>query len=243
MAKIALLDACIYVEGYDFTSDSNSAILTADVDTLDATTFGGSGWKEVTGGLKNTSFELGGVFDKANKNADAESFSGLGDSGKLAMMSAAEVNTHPAYMWRGAKTNYASGGSAGELAAFNLTMSGADKYGVARGQFAKVRGSQSATGVAGSVLSLGAPTSDQRVFAGIQVFSVGTTITAQLQSDTGSGFASPTTQGTLSAITAKGGYTVALDGPFTGETHWRWNISAITGTFDIAAFIGFTKGK
>lgn len=237
MAKIALLDACIYVEGYDFTSDSNSAVLTMEVDQLDATTFGNDGWKGVTGGLKTTSFQLGGIFDNANKAADAQSFSGLGDSGKLAIFSASEVETHPAYMWKGAKTNYSHGGNVGEVYPFSLTMSGADQYGVARGQLAKTRGNVNATGLLGSVLSLGAPVEGERVFAGIQVFSAGTTLTAEIQSDSSSGFASPTTRGTIGPITAAGGYFLAIDGPFSGETHWRVNVSAITGTFDVAAFL------
>lgn len=237
MAKIALLNACIYVEGYDFTSDLNSAVLTAEVDALRADTFGGDGWSEVTGGLKTTSFELGGYFDNANKSADAESFTGLGDSGKLVIFSASEVETHPAYMWKGAKTAYAHGGQVGEVYPFNLTMSGADRYGVARGQLAKTRGNVSATGILGSVLSLGAPAAGQRVYAGIQVFSAGTTMTAEIQSDSASNFASPTTRGTLGPITAKGGYFTTIDGPFSGETHWRLNLSAITGTFNVAAFL------
>ncbi len=238
MTKIALLDACIYVEGYDFTSDSTSAVLNAEVEQLDATTFGGSGWKEVTGGLRTTSFEVGGVLDLANKNADAESFGDLGNSGKLAMYSAAEVETHPGYMWKTTKTNYDIGGATGELAAFTLAMNGADRYGVIRGQIAKARGTVNATGVLGSVLSLGAPTSDQRIFAGLQVFSPGTTITVQLQSDSASNFASPTTQGTIGPITTKSGTLLVVDGPKSGETHWRLNISAITGSFNVAGFIG-----
>jgi hypothetical protein len=237
MPKIALLDACVYIEGYDFTGDAKSAMLSPDVDTLDATTFGGNGWKEVTGGLKTTSFEMGGVFDQANKNADFEAFTGLGDSGKLAMFAASEVETQPGYMWKGTKTAYDLGGSVGDLFPFNLKMEGADRYGVIRGPIAKVRGNAAATGVVGSVLNLGAPIAGQRVYVGLQVFSAGTTLTAKLQSDTASNFPSSTDRGTLGPITTKGGYFLAVDGPFSGETHWRLNISAITGTFNLAAII------
>ena len=237
MAKIPLVDAFVYVEGFDFTGLSNQGQLTPEVEQLDATTFGGSGWKEVSGGLKTTQFEGAGYFEQLDKAVDKELYDSLGSSGKLAMFGASEVATQPGYMWRGAQSAYNVGGAVGELAAWNMTLAGADKYGVIRGQLAKARGSHAGTGVVGSVLSLGTVPAGKRVYFGVQVFTAGTTITLQLQSDDASGFASATTRGTLGPITAKGGYFLAVDGPFT-DTHWRVNASAITGSFDIAAFVG-----
>ena len=237
MPKIALVDAFVYVDGFDFTGVSNSANLTPEVDQLDSTTFGGSGWKEVSGGLKTSSFEGAGYFEQLDKAVDKELFDALGSSEKLAMFGASEVATQPGYMWRGTQAAYNLGGAIGELAAWNMTLGGADRYGVIRGQLAKARGSHSATGVVGSVLSLGAIPSGKRVFLGVQVFAPGTTVTLKLQSDDASGFASATDRGTLGPITAKGGYLLAVDGPIT-DTHWRVNASAITGTFDLAAFVG-----
>ncbi len=237
MPKIALVDAFVYVDGFDFTGLTNSATLTPDVDTLDSTTFGGGGWKEVSGGLKTTQFESAGFFEKLDKAVDKELYDALGASGKLAMFGASEVATQPGYMWRGAQSTYNVGGAVGELAAWNMTLAGADRYGVIRGQLAKPRGSQSATGVVGSVLALGAIPAGKRVFLGVQVFTAGTSVTLKLQSDDSSGFASATDRGTLGPITAKGGYLLAIDGPIT-DTHWRVNASAITGSFDLAAFVG-----
>lgn len=237
MPKLAFVDAFIYVNGFDFTGLSNTAQLTPDVETLDATTFGGDGWKEVAAGLRTSQFEAGGFFEELNKAVDKELFDTLGKSGHLAFFGAAETATQPAYMWAGTKSNYVLGGAVGELAPWSMVLAGADRYGVIRGQLAKPKGSQAATGVLGSVLSLGAVASGKRVYLGVQVFTAGTSITLKLQSDDTSGFASPTDRGTLGPITTAGTYFLPVDGPIT-DTHWRVNATAITGTFEVAALVG-----
>ena len=107
-----------------------------------------------------------------------------------------------------------------------------------RGQLAKAKGNVSATGQLGSVLNLGAPTSTQYVYATLHVFSAGATITVEVQSDSSAGFGTPTTRGTIGPITARGGtWMTRVAGPFAAETHWRMNVSAVTGTHSVAGAI------
>jgi hypothetical protein len=139
-----------------------------------------------------------------------------------------------------AKLKYSTFGDVGDLMPYALDLSGSNTVGMVRGQVAKAKGSVAATGVLGSVLNLGAPIAGQYVYAVLHVFGTpGTTITVQVQSDDSSGFASATTRGTIGPITTAGGTWLArVAGPFSGETHWRMNVSAITGTFTVAGAIG-----
>ncbi|HEY9416720.1 MAG TPA: hypothetical protein VIQ30_18350, partial [Pseudonocardia sp.] len=84
---------------------------------------------------------------------------------------------------------------------------------------------------------VGAVASGQFAYAALHVFSAGTTMTVQVQSAATVGFASPTTRGTFSAATAVGGlWLTRVAGPIT-DTYWRLNVSAITGTFQVAGVI------
>jgi hypothetical protein len=70
------------------------------------------------------------------------------------------------------------------------------------------------------------------------VFSAGTTITVQVQSDDNAGMSSPTTVATIGPITVVGGtWMTPIAGPIT-DTYYRMNVSAITGTFSVAGAIG-----
>ena len=58
MAKMALLASYVSLNAVDMSSRIKSAKLTVEVEQLDSTTFGGDGWKEVTGGLKSGGLEI-----------------------------------------------------------------------------------------------------------------------------------------------------------------------------------------
>jgi len=134
--------------------------------------------------------------------------------------------------------NYQLLGAHGEAAPFSLTAAGTDGYGVVRGKLAKVKGDVSATGATGSVVELGEVAADDYLYATFHVLSAGTTITVQVQSAAVVGFGSPTTRATLGPITVTGGtWAVRVAGPITDE-FFRFNVSAVTGTFSVAGAIG-----
>lgn len=241
MAVLALTDAFAYVAGYDFTTDTNSLMLDMEADARDKTTFASSGWREFAGGLKSSKFDMEGFWQSATSQAvDPEAFPDLAVVNRVLTFGDVETEATVAYLAQLGKFSYELGGQLGELAPFKLGSIGTDGVGVVRGQLAKAKGDVSATGALGSILNLGAPTSTQYVYATFHVFGTpGTTITIQVQSDDGAGFATPTTRATIGPLTAAGGtWMTRVAGPFAGETHWRFNVSAITGTFTVAGAIG-----
>ncbi|WP_157251124.1 hypothetical protein [Nonomuraea typhae] len=239
MSSFAFTDATTYVAGYDFTTDLNQITLKVDVEEKDCTTFGGGGFRSRLAGLRNIEAELQGYWQSATSGAvDPESFPDLGVVDRPVTMTPTGAAGSAAYIFQAGKFSYQMFGQVGEVTPFTLSCLGTNGVGVARGQVAAAKGAVSATGALGSVLNLGAPTSTQYVYAVLHVFSAGTTITVQVQSDDSAGMGSPTTRGTIGPITTTGGtWMTRVAGPFVGETHWRMNVSAITGTFSVAGAI------
>jgi hypothetical protein len=240
MAVVSLTDAYCYVAGYDFTTDTNNAMLTTDVAQLDATTFNSSGWQEFIGGLKTTNLAWSGFWQAAatgDQAPDNQAFPMLGTS-QVYTLGPSEVEGDPAYMCNAMKSQYVLGGAVGDIAPFSLTANAASPDGTIRGRLAKAKGTVSATGALGTGLGLGTVPSGSYLYATFHVFTAGTTITVQVQSDTTSGFAAPTTRATIGPLTTSGGtWITRVAGPIT-DTWWRLNVSAITGSFTVAGAIG-----
>lgn len=241
MAVIALTDAYCYVAGHDFTGDSNALTLNNEAAELNRTNFRSGGWTELAGGgLKTGAFSMGGFWQSATTDAvDPQAFTDLGVADRVFTFGPTEVEGAPAYMWQGGHFNYQLLGNVGELAPFTLAAAGTSSVGVVRGQLAKAKGTVNATGVLGSVVNLGTVGAGQYLYATLHVLGApGTTITVQLQSDDTSGFASPTTRATLGPLTAASGVWATRVAGALAETHYRFNVSAITGTFTVAGAIG-----
>lgn len=247
MGVIALTDAYAYVAGHDFTTDTNNATLNTDVEALDATTFGSNGWKEFRGGLKAGAFDMAGFWQSAaSDSVDTESFPQLGVVDQVYTVGPLEVtpanplsglNGPFAYMFRAGKFRYEPFGPVGQLIPFKLGSMGTNGQGIKRGWLLKPRGDVSATGALGATLD----TIGFGVGAGLflwvtfHVFVAGTTITVQVQSDDNVGFATPTTIATIGPLTTTGGtWMTPVPGPLT-DSFYRLNVSAITGTFNVAA--------
>lgn len=240
MAPIALLTAFMYVDDWDATGDSNQMEFSGTQPALDGTTFRSNGWEEVGGsGLKKLDFGFNGFWSAATTAAqDVQSFNQLGVGGRVFTAYTVETETAPAFIWKGGVFDYQAFGNIGEAAPFSIQSKGTDGIGAVRGQLAAAKQTKAATGQLGSICQLGAPTATQFVYASFHVFSAGTTITVQVQSDDSGAFSSPTTRATIGPITAVGGtYLTRVAGPFVGETHWRLNVSAITGSFNVAGAI------
>lgn len=240
MSTFSLKDCTIWGHGYDFTTDSNKLAIATEVNDLDDTTFGDS-YRSRVGGLRSVEAELAGFWQSATSGAvDLEAFPDLGTANRVWTASpTGATETSVAYMFQAGKFGVEMFGEVGELAPFTLNLMGTNGVGVVRGQVAKGRGNVSATGVLGSVLSITGPTSTQFAYCTVHIFSAGTTITLQLQSDTASNFPSATTQATIGPLTVTGGtWMTRVAGPLSGENFWRLNVSSITGTFNIAAAVG-----
>lgn len=241
MSVVALLNAFAYVGGHDFTADSNTLTFTGDVAENDATTFRSQGWKTLgPGGLKNGALAMGGFWQSAASDAvDPIQWADLAVVDKPMTFGPVETEGSPAYLWQGAHFNYQLGGAGiGELAPFSLEAHNTNQTGIVRGQLAAAMQVKAATGVLGSGLQLGAVGTTQYLYATLHVLSTpGTTVTVQLQSDDNAGFTTPTTRATIGPITTQiGTWMPRVAGPIT-DTYYRFNISAITGSFTLAGAI------
>jgi hypothetical protein len=238
MPAFSLVDCAAYVNGYDFTGDSNQITLSAESDDKDTTTFGSAGWRERIGGLKDVGLDLSGFWGSA---PDAEGFPDLGGIARAFIVSPDEVNGNTAYMGQVGKWAYEQGGDVGEPAPFKLTTSNTNgRDGLVRGFLLAGRTSVSATGVAGTAFAtLPATLAAQFLYGTFQVFApAATTITAVVESAPLSNFAAPTTRFTFGPITTVGGtWATRVNGPIT-DTFYRLRVSAITGTWIIAGAIG-----
>lgn len=243
MAPIALIDAGIYIGGHDFTGDTNKIMLDGEGNELDKTTFASQGWRERAIGLKDVKASAEGFWASAASDAvDPEAFGNLGVTDRVFTITPTRVEAQTAYMSQFVESAYSIDGEVGELLPFTLGLSGSNKQGLVRGQLAKAKGAVSAPGALGSPVQLGAVGASQFVYATLHVFpTVGTTISVKIESDNASNFASPANVGTppnFALITTAGGtWAVRVPGPITDDW-FRFNVTAITGTFTVAGAIG-----
>jgi hypothetical protein len=236
MAVFVLTDATTWIHGYDITTDSNKVTLNPSVDAQDATTFGAGGYKVKKGGLRNVEFQLEGLWDST---PDSQVFTNLGTADHAVTTSATSTETSVAYLFQAGRFEYEVFGNVGEMNPFALSMMGTNNVGLVRGQMAKAKGNVSATGALGSGLNLGAGGAGKFLYATFHVFTAATTITVIIQSDDNGGFSSPTTVATIGPITAVGGtFMTRVDASAITDNFFRFNVSAITGTFSVAGAIG-----
>lgn len=237
MAPIALLGSYIYCGSHDFTGESTEFNLTGDGEALQSTTFGSGGWEENVIGLKSLEFGAKGWWQAGTDTVDPEVFNNIGTS---QVFTAGPVLTEGAVaeMFQAAHFNYDLLGNLGELAPFTLNARGKDSVGVVRGQLTKAKGSVSATGATGTALNLGAVGASQFLYATFHAFGTpGTTITAVIESDDASNFPSATTRITFGPITTAGGsWGTRVAGSVT-DTFQRLRVTAVTGTWVIAAAV------
>ncbi len=237
----ALTDVFLYGDGFAYKPVASRFTASGERESVQSTVFGSGGAHEYAKGLEDVTAELGGNWgSQTTGGVDEELWLAHQQDGeRIWTVGMAETATQPAVAFKAAQMNYQAWDSAvGELAAFIANLAGKGGYGLLRGQLAKAKGSVSATGLLGSVVNLGAPTTGQRVFAILHVFTAPTSITVQVQSDDSSGFGSPTTRGTIGPVTTAGAtFMTPVAGPFSGETHWRMNVSSLTGTGEVAGFL------
>ncbi|MGH3978087.1 MAG: hypothetical protein ACRDRZ_03635 [Pseudonocardiaceae bacterium] len=233
MATLVLTDVTTWVHDHDFTTDSNQLSLSVEVDAQDSTTFGGGGWRARKPGLRSVEAELGGFWDSP---PDAATFPNLGTADHAVTISPTGAEGAVAYAFAAGRFEYEQfGGEIGEMCPYALNLMGTDNVGLVRGQLAKAKGAASATGPLGSAINLGAGGTGKYVYATTHIFTAGTTVTIEVQSDDAQGFASPTTAATIGPLTAAGGtFMTRVDAAAITDTWWRLNISAITGTFTVA---------
>lgn len=236
MPTLALVDATTWIAGRDFTTDLNQIALNVSGDELDNTTFGGGGFRSRIGGLQTVGFDVNGFWQAAAP--DSVLFADLVTADQVYTVAPDDAETTAAYLFQAGRFGYQALGSIGEVTPFQANAMGTNGVGVVRGQIAKAKGNVSATGATGSGVNLGAVSATQFLYATLHAFTAGTTITVQVQSDSDNTFATPTLRQTIGPITTTGGtWMTRVAGSIT-DTWFRFNVSAVTGTFSIAGAIG-----
>lgn len=242
MGTQALINAYAYVDGLDFTGVAEDLRLACQAEQRQQTNFRSGGWHELKNTLKTSAFDTGSFWSSDSAtDLDAVSFAGLGVANRVITIGIDETEDQYAFMMRGMQPSYSwLEGAIGDLAKAKVHAVGSDgATGVVRGKLAKEYGTVSATGAAGTALNLGAVSSTQKLYSTLHIFGTpGTTITGVIESDDASNFPSATTRITFGPLTVAGGnWATPVLGAIT-DTWWRLRITAITGTFTIAAAIG-----
>jgi len=240
VATTALTDVFSYVSEYDFTCDTNNAMLDLAAAELDATTFCSSGWTTKIAGLKSVKYDMAGFWQSAaNQAVDPQAFPRLGTVDEVFTVGpvrteATGVTSSGCYLFKAGKFSYEQFGQVGTVAPFKLSSMGTNGVGVRRGWLLKAKGSVSATGQLGQTFDTALGSASSTLYATVHIFTVGTTITIQLQSDDNTGFTTPTTLATIGPLTAVGGTWMT---PVAGNSdrYLRFNVSANTGTHSVAA--------
>lgn len=246
MGTYAATKHATWFSGYDMTGDSNSTTLAIELEALENTVFTSNPvpGRRRAAGLEDVQGGVEGFWDSGPGTIDPTAFSALDGATQAITQSVSGAAGDVAYLYQSRVFSYQTFLTAiGQMAPFALSMqgtkgNGTNSVGAVRGRVLKAKGTVSATGATGSVVQVGAVGSGQYLYAAVHVFSAPTTVTLQIQSDDNAGMTSPTTRMTVGPITAVGGtWATRVAGPITDD-FWRVNVSAITGTSQIAVAIG-----
>ncbi|HEY0643873.1 MAG TPA: hypothetical protein VGD39_10675 [Nocardioides sp.] len=225
------------------TADLNNTGLELSYEALDSTTYGPTRTaRSRIGGLSDVTLNEQGLWQAGADTIDPTAFAGL--KGLQPVTNSPDgLESSVAYFYQARQFSYQLFGEVGQILPFQLTAQAAKGAGTAgvgevRGRVLKTKANVSATGATGTAYELGATSSSQHLYAIFHVFSVGTTITAVVESDSDNTFASATTRITFGPITTTGGtWGTRVAGAIT-DTWYRVRVTAITGTFSIACAAG-----
>ncbi len=228
-----------WVGGFDATTDIaevNVELAREEQDDTRFQVFGSGGARARAAGLEDITASLTGFHTGGASGVDKNMFDGWSGGLEEPWTIAPDgVEGQPAYVFRGGRFKYSIGDAVGNNHKISTEVMGSNgETAVVRGVVTKTRGTVAATGATGTGIQLGAVAADQYLYCVLHVFSVGTTITAVLESDNANTFATAATQLTFGPITAVGATMLRVAGPITDDW-FRLRVTAITGSFSIAA--------
>ncbi len=231
-----------WVGGFDMTTDLAEVNVELSREEQDDTRFqvvGAGGARARLAGLEDVSASLTGFYTGGDSGVDKNMFDGWSGGLEEPWTIAPDgVEGQPAYVFRGGRFKYNIGDAVGNNHKISTDVMGTNgETAVYRGLVTKTRGTVNATGATGTGVQLGAVAADQYLYCVLHVFSIGTTITAVLESDNANTFGSAATQLTFGPITAVGATELRVAGPITDDWY-RLRVTAITGSFSIAAVPG-----
>lgn len=233
MPNFSLINVSLYVGSLAIYPFINKASLKISAAALDATTFQTTHQVRL-GGLKQIEYQEDGFWDSV---PDLATFSIVGTANQAVTVSPEGLELKTAYLFQAGAFTYEQFGQVGDVVPCSISMMGTNGVGVVRGQMAAVNRTVSATGQLGSVVTITGPTATQYLYATFHVQTAATTITVLLESAPTFGFAAPVTRATIGPLTTTGGtFMTRVAGPIT-DGFYRFNVSAITGTFLVTGAI------
>lgn len=244
MAALTLTDAEIAVGALRLTTRSNRLTSTPAAAQLDATTFGSGGWREMIGGLKTHTLEVGGLYDASPVDTgalafDSDLFANLGGSQVPVTIAPNQAAGSVAYVGGVREGALSLFGPVGDIAPFTARYVGDGVLG--RGALlASAASTVTATGT-GSAVQLGATASGQSLLAAIHITAItGTTpaVTVTIQRDDNSSFTSATTVASIGPVSTVAAATASLTvtaGPITDDYYRA--VWTITGTNPVVRFL------
>lgn len=194
MSKETLKNLRIYLDGYELTTRSNTAMIEGSKDTPEATVFC-SDWKEFLGdGLKDFTAGIGGFMEI--DAADAAIFNELDDSGGFVftLTPQKQVVGGLVFFMHAIESRLKLFGDVGDVAPFQIgALSGSSR--ISRGVLLAPCGTVSADGN-GAAVQIANAGAGRTLSIGLHVTGVSgstPTLTMTIESDSTSGFSSPTT--------------------------------------------------
>lgn len=244
MALYMNTDIRWYVGAQAVACHAKSARFASTCAPLDKTSIcSADGWVELLGGRKSGSFDLALMSDMAEGGLDERLFAALGTSGVAQSWSIGSADGSPGYCCTSLATKYVPvQGAPGELAL--AAASGVSSGPVARGMLVHPDTTARTSSSSGTARQVGAVSSSQRVYAALHVISVsGTTptLTIKVQSDDGSGMATPTDRITFTTETdATAGYQLLSAAGAITDDWWRvtWTVGGTDPSFAFAVVLG-----
>jgi hypothetical protein len=125
MAKIVLTNAVVKINGTDFSTNVNQVELALTADEIDTTSFGATGWRTVTGGLKSASVTLSLHNDYAAGAIDSVLYGLFNTSATFVVLpnGTAASSSNPGYEFLALVNNIQPiSGAVGDLAVQSLTF-------------------------------------------------------------------------------------------------------------------------
>lgn len=235
MGVYVLQDCKLFVAQYDVSGDVNEGELGFGVDLKDRTTFGSGGARQRKGGLKNVGLRLRGFTNPGTGLSDEGLFTAIGENDKVVSVAPETgADGETLFGFLANLADYAPGASVGEMFGFSCNAQGSDGNGLVRGYVMAPKAARTVTGT-GTARNLGLVGSGQKLYAWLHVFAkAGTTPTLDvvIESDDGSGFASPVTRITFGQKTGESSeWATPVAGPIATDTWWRakWTIGGTGG--------------
>lgn len=234
MSVFALTSTVVYVGGYDLSGDLMGTSIEGTVETtdLDVTTFASGGWHERIAGLHDVKLSGEGLLTYTTTSEST--FFGSASVQPILLGPTTGAQGEPAELLRGVRTSIGYPETVGDAAKVKLDFAGSGQW--VRGTMLTSK-AEGITNAAGVVTSIGATGTTSKLYAVLQVFSVGSSCNVSVQSGSTSGFGDATTRiqfDTVSAVGAQWGTPVV--GPIT-DSYYRVNVTS-SGGCSIAVGVG-----